>query len=105
VRETATGTIWQWFPDEGGHLGELGFWGAIIAAATNITSSIIGSRGGGSKKELEQAAQIIQQQQAQIAALQAQPKKSAGINLKKFMKKNGVILIAGLAAYMLFIRK
>jgi hypothetical protein len=100
VRDTA-GTVWQWFPDEGGQLGELGFWGAILGAATGIIGAF---KGSGDKKKLQEAEQIIQQQQAYIQQLEAQPKKSAGINLKKFMKKNGAILVIGLVAYMMLKR-
>ena len=67
------GQAWVWYPPsifESNGLSEfgdgLGFWGALIGTAIGGISSLFG---GGKDKKTQQA---IQEQQQQIAALQAQ---------------------------------
>lgn len=87
------GTVWMWYPPDAlGGLGDLGFWGALIGLGTSLVGGLFG--GNKSKKEMEQAKQIIEQQQAQIAALEAKQKASQGFLTKKNVILIGFVLVA-----------
>lgn len=99
VIRTRDGRLWMWFPPGvfDGNLGDLGFWGALIGAASSIFGGVFG---GGKDKAARQA---VEEQQQQIAQLQQQvgdlyAKREGAIGKKTLM----VIGFAALGLLMMF---
>lgn len=83
------GAVWQFF-ESSGALGDLGFWGALVSFGVSAISSLFG--GGKSKEQLKQAEELVKAQDAKIKQLEEQlAKKSEGLNLTKFFKKNPLV--------------